>query len=204
MNFSDAQPEHPEGPEGGAGGARPRRPGFRHPPADLDLLRTHPSLTSFAGRGWHLDHVPAASTGVAFAGALLVSLLSFGVPGALLVVLALVLVVPLAASALAHRDVVAARAVLRVARGVLLVWVVVAALFLDASWAEGGTGPSGRPDGAPAGVSAFDPASDSASASAADPAGGSTGSADHPAPIGGRSGGSGKGGAGRHLVVGTT
>lgn len=139
-----------------------RRPGHPsghrvpRPVADLDVLRSHPSLTSLAGKGWLLDRLPTRSTAWAFTAALLISVLALGRTSTVVIIAGTALAVLLTASALSMKEVRAARVVLLLARTGLIVWVVsgVGMAWLNAPTggtpSEASTGRSSTGAGSPA------------------------------------------------------
>ncbi len=91
---------------------------------DLEILRSHPSLTDLARQRWALERLPTVSTGWAWCGAILTSLLSFGVASAAIVVVAMGVLIVLTALVVSVDDRRTARIMLRVARSVFVIWML--------------------------------------------------------------------------------
>lgn len=100
---------------------------------DLQALRAHPSLAGLAHRGRDLDRLPVVTTGWAFIAATAGSLLLLGYLGAVVVAVGTTAGLSLVASALVHRDVAAARTVLRTIALGLIGWVVMIVMVVAPS-----------------------------------------------------------------------
>ncbi len=105
-----------------------RRPGL--PPDHLDALRQDPSLASLSRQGWQLDRLPTTSVAWAFSAALLTTILSFGTIATAPVLVAAVIGVMLAGSAVMLADLPAARVTLHATRGALWAWALLASCYL--------------------------------------------------------------------------
>lgn len=116
---SEPRPEHRDDPGDDAG-----RDDARPAGNDLQALRAHPSLADMARRGRDLDRLPVATTAWAFIAATAGSLLLLGYLGAVVVAVGTAAGLSLVASALVHRNVATARAVLRTVALGLVGWVV--------------------------------------------------------------------------------
>lgn len=104
-----------------------------HDGTDLQALRAHPSLSGLAHRGRDLDRLPVVTTAWAFVAATAGSLLLLGYLGAVVVAVGTAAGLSLVASALVHRNVAAARTVLRTIALGLVGWVVMIVMVVAPS-----------------------------------------------------------------------